>query len=56
MDNLSSEVRLNVDLDVTLTVIEWVREWACAHPLPVVAMGSIPHIYRRAPFGHRATP
>src|SRR6266481_5182141 len=24
--------------------------------LPVVARGSIPPIYRRAPFGHRATP
>ncbi len=26
------------------------------HPLPVVAMGSIPHIYRREDFLHRATP
>ena len=26
------------------------------HHLPVVAMGSIPHIYRRAVFQHRATP
>src|ERR1700687_6254316 len=25
-------------------------------PLPVVARGLIPPIYRRAPFGHRATP
>ena len=25
-------------------------------PLPVVAMGSIPHIYRREDFLHRATP
>jgi len=25
-------------------------------PLPVVAVGSIPHIYRRASFTHRATP
>ena len=27
--------------------IQWVREWPFGHPLPVVAMGSIPHIYRR---------
>jgi ATP-dependent Clp protease ATP-binding subunit ClpC len=33
-----------------------VREWCCHHPLPVVAIGSIPYIYRRAPFGLRATP
>jgi len=26
-----------------------------SQPLPVVAMGSIPHIYRRAAFPHRAT-
>jgi len=25
-------------------------------PLPVVAVGLIPHIYRRASFTHRATP
>ena len=35
---------------------KWVREWRCRHPLPVVAMESILHIYRRAPFGLRATP
>jgi hypothetical protein len=35
---------------------QWVREWPEGHPLPVVAMGLIPHIYRRAYFSHRATP
>ena len=29
---------------------------AGGQPLPVVAVGSIPHIYRRASFTHRATP
>src|SRR6266498_1844531 len=29
---------------------------AKGHSLPVVAMGSIPHIYRRDSFSHRATP
>jgi hypothetical protein len=29
---------------------------ALGHPLPVVAMGSIPHIYRHASFSLRATP
>jgi hypothetical protein len=29
---------------------------AKGQPLPVVAMGLIPHIYRRASFTHRATP
>lgn len=29
---------------------------ASHHVLPVVAMGSFPHIYRRAAFPHRATP
>ncbi len=28
---------------------------AKGHSLPVVAMGSIPHIYRRDSFSHRAT-
>ena len=36
--------------------IQWVREWPEGHSLPVVAMGLIPHIYRRADFPHRATP
>jgi len=35
---------------------ERVRRWASTHLLPVVAMESIPHIYRRAGFPHRATP
>ena len=38
------------------TPYEWVREWRCRHPLPVVAMESILHIYRRADFRLRATP
>ena len=29
---------------------------AGGQPLPVVAVGLIPHIYRRASFTHRATP
>ena len=37
-------------------VFWWVREWRCRHPLPVIAIESIPYIYRRAPFGLRATP
>ena len=37
--------------------LHWcVREWCCHHSLPVVAVESILHIYRRAPFGLRATP
>jgi RHH-type proline utilization regulon transcriptional repressor/proline dehydrogenase/delta 1-pyrroline-5-carboxylate dehydrogenase len=35
---------------------EWVREWRCRHSLPVVAIGSIPYIYRRVGFRLRATP
>ncbi len=35
---------------------KWVKEWRCRHPLPVVAMESILHIYRRAVFRLRATP
>jgi hypothetical protein len=35
---------------------EWVRERKAFLSLPVVARGLIPPIYRRAPFGHRATP
>ena len=35
---------------------EWVREWRCRHSLPVVAMESILHIYRRVSFSLRATP
>ncbi len=38
------------------TPYEWVKEWRCRHPLPVVAMESILHIYRRAVFRLRATP
>ncbi|PHQ37025.1 hypothetical protein CEE69_01235 [Rhodopirellula bahusiensis] len=38
--------------------IEWVKQWLGypSHHLPVVATGSIPCIYRRAAFPHRATP
>jgi hypothetical protein len=35
---------------------KWVREWCCHHSLPVVAIGSIPYIYRRVSFPLRATP
>ncbi len=38
---------------------ERVKQWSVDkvdHRLPVVAMGLIPHIYRRAAFPHRATP
>jgi len=35
---------------------QWVRERPCGHPLPVVAIGSIPYIYRRVGFQLRATP
>ncbi|MBM3833753.1 MAG: hypothetical protein FJ403_10875, partial [Verrucomicrobia bacterium] len=38
------------------TETQWVREWRCRRSLPVVAMRSIPHIYRRAGFPLRATP
>jgi hypothetical protein len=34
----------------------WVREWRCRHSLPVVAIGSIPYIYRLVAFQLRATP
>ena len=35
---------------------KWVREWPCGHPLPVVAIGSIPYIYRGAFFSHGRPP
>jgi len=35
---------------------QWVRGWRARHPLPVVAIGSIPYIYRRVGFRLRATP
>ena len=48
---------LNFTLAVNtyLSSCEWVRERGFLS-LPVVAIGSIPYIYRRAAFPHRATP
>jgi len=37
-------------------LIEVGKGQAEGQPLPVVAVGLIPHIYRRASFTHRATP
>jgi hypothetical protein len=39
-------------------MLEWVKQWLGypSHYLPVVATRSLPCIYRRAAFPHRATP
>ena len=43
-------------MDYGPEVNQWVRERLFGHSLPVVAMESILHIYRRASFTHRAAP
>ena len=42
--------------DTALSHGEVGKGQAGGQPLPVVAVGAIPHIYRRAFFTHRATP